>query len=185
MFRAAIAAIALLALPSCAHAQTEAQRDAPIVQATAHIVVEALAPSSYGDWRYDWAPVSARVSSFVHWHIFAPDPRGRAADAIVRRNGWVEGEGAQIGVSVFGNDSAVTMLSFEYDEFHNLDLLNALHAEGAEVSFQADYESYSEYVITPPERQPGLLTLRRVCTSEHSAVARRCHNEAELTFSIE
>lgn len=88
-----------------------------------------------------------------------------------------------IGVSVFGNDSAVTSLSFEYYEFTNLDLLDALRDAGANVSFQADYESYSEYVITSPGRETGLLTLKIICTPESSRAGRRCHNEADLTFN--
>jgi hypothetical protein len=183
MLRAALAAFVLLLAPAVGAQERHNLRDEPIVRAAANVLIQTLAPSGQGDWRYDWGAVSSRASRFVHWHIFEPDPRDRPADATVRRNGWIEAPGKQIGVSVFGGDRRVTMLSMEYHEFHNLDLLEALAAEGAQVSFQADYESHSEYIITPPGREAGLLTMRRVCTSPRSAAAQRCHNEAELTFA--
>jgi hypothetical protein len=182
MRRAALAMLVLLCASAASAQERQSLRDEPIVRAAANVLIQTLGPSEYGDWRYDWGAVSSRVSRLVHWHIFEPDPRDRPAGAIVRRNGWIEVPGTHIGASVFGGDRRVTMLSLQYDEFHNLDLLEALAAEGAQVSFQADYESYSEYIITPPGREAGLLTLRRICTSPQSAAAQRCHNEAELTF---
>jgi len=103
----------------------------------------------------------------------------------VRRNGWLEASGAQTSVSVFGDDERVTALTFDYDEFTNLDLVDALGDAGARVSFQSDSELQSEYIVTPPGREPGLLILSRLCTSEHSAAAQRCHNNAELRFEFE
>jgi hypothetical protein len=181
--RLVVLALALVFAPAGQAQERQSLRDEPIVRAAANALIQTLAPSSYGDWSYHWGAVSSRVSRHVHWHIFEPDPRDRPADAIVRRNGWIEAPGEQIGASVFGDDRRVTMLSLEYNEFHNLDLLEALRAEGAEVSFQADYESYSEYIVTPPGRQAGLLTVRRTCTSSRSAAGQRCINSAELTFA--
>jgi len=185
--RALLAAVAIALLPACALAQEgRIDRSAtPIVIATANVIAQVLPESQYRDWGYRWDAVTARISRLVHWHIYAPDPRERPADAIVRRNGWLEAPGAQIGVSVFGGDDQVTAVSFDYDEFSNLDLLDALRDTGAEVSFQSDYESYSEYIITPPGREPGLLTLSRRCTSPNSAAAQRCSNGAELKFELE
>lgn len=183
MRRAAFALAVLLFAPVADAQERQSLRDEPIVRAAANVLIHTLAPSEQGDWRYDWGAVSPRVSQLVHWHMFEPDPRDRPADAIVRRNGWIEVPGQQIGVSVFGGDLRVTMLSLEYSAFHNLDLLEALAAEGAQVSFQTDYESYSEYIITPPGREAGLITVRRLCTSPQSAASQRCHNEAELTFA--
>jgi hypothetical protein len=182
MRRAALTALALMFVSSAAAQERQSLRDEPIVRAAAHVLIQTLAPSSYGDWGYDWGAVSSRVSRFVHWHIFEPDARDRPTGAIARRNGWIEAPGTQIGASVFGADDHVTMLSLEYNTFHNLDLIEALAAEGAQVSFRADYESYSEYIVTPPGRQAGLLTMRRTCTSLNSAAAQRCRNNAELTF---
>jgi len=174
-------------LPACAHAQDGRvdRSEAPIVRATANVIVQALPDSSYREWGYRWDAMRARISRFVHWHIFEPDARDRPAEAVVWRNGWVDTSGAQIDVLVFGDDRVVTALSFEYDEFTSLDLLDALRDAGAAVSFQADYESYSEYVVTPLERETGLLTLRHICTSARSAAAQRCHNVAELRFALE
>jgi hypothetical protein len=183
MLRSMFAAVVLLLGPAAGAQERQSLRDDPIVRAAANVLIQTLAPSGQGDWRYDWGAVSPRVSRLVHWHIFEPDPRDRPAGAIVRRNGWLEVPGKQIGVSVFGDDDHVTMLSMEYREFHNLDLLEALAAEGAQVTFRADYESYSEYIVTAPGREAGLLTVRRICTSPRSAAAQRCHNEAELTFT--
>jgi hypothetical protein len=185
--RAALIALAIALLPGCAHAQDGRvdRSETPIVRAAANVIIHALPENRYRAWGYRWDATSIRVSRIVHWHIYEPDPRDRPADAIVRRNGWIEAPGVQIGVSVFGRDAAVTALSLEYNEFTNLDLLDALADAGANVSFQADYESYSEYVITPPGREAGLLTMKRICTPEGSRAAQRCHNEAELTFEIE
>lgn len=185
--RAVLTALAIALLPACAHAQEGRidRSEAPIVRAIANVIVQTLPENQYRAWGYRWDAVSIRISRVVRWHIFAPDPRDRALDAIVRRNGWLEAPGAQIGVSVFGNDENATALSFEYDEFTNLDLLDALRDAGADVSFQSDYECYSEYIVTPPGREAGLLTLSRSCTSEHSAAAQRCHNAAELKFELE
>ena len=184
--RALLIAVAIALLPGCAHAQDGRidRSDTPDVRATANVVVQALAPNDLGDWRYRWDAVSIRVSRFVHWHIYAPDQRNRASDAIARRNGWLDLENANVDVSVFGTDDAVTVLSFEYP-FTNLDLLDALRDAGAEVSFQADYETYSQYVVTPPGRATGLLTTTRTCTPDGMRPAQRCQNGAELKFALE
>jgi len=185
--RAALIALAMTLLPAFAHAQEGRvdRSETPIVRAVADAIIQTLPESRYREWGYSWGAVSVRVSRIIHWHIFEPDPRDRPADAIVRRNGWVEAPGAQVGASVFGNDEKVTALSFEYSTFTNLDVLDALRDAGADVSFQADYETYSEYVIRPPDREPGLLTLSRTCTSPRSAAAQRCTNGAEIKFELE
>jgi hypothetical protein len=185
--RAALAAVAIAMTPACAHAQDGRldRSETPIVIATATVIIQASPESRYREWGHRWDAVTARISRLVHWHIYAPDPRDRPADAIVRRNGWLEAPGVLIGVSVFGGDEEVTAVSFDYDEFTNLDLLDALRDAGAEVSFQSDYESYSEYIVTPPGREPGLLTLSRTCTSPHAASAQRCTNGAEFKFALE
>lgn len=187
MLRVALIALAFVFMPGCAHAQEGRidRSETPAVRAIAHALIQSLPESRYRDWGYGWGPVSSRVSGLVHWHIFEPDPRDRPVDAIVRRNGWLDQEGASVGVSVFGNDETVTMLSFTYSNYTNLDVLDALRDVGADVSFQADYESYSEYIVTPPERAPGLLVLSRQCTSARSAAAQRCTNSAEMKFELE
>lgn len=178
--RFAFAALTIVMLPACTHAQGEAAR--PAEQAVAQVMIEALAPSSYGDWAYRWDAVSVRVSRHMHWHISKPDARDRPPDAAARRNGWIEAPGKQIGVSAFGGDEAVTSLNFETDAFHTLELVDALRQAGVEVRFQGDDESSSEYVITPQGRDYGVMRSARVCTSPESGAAERCHHEIELTF---
>lgn len=187
MLRAALFALAILAAPSCAHAQEGRfdRSETPIAIATANVIIQALPESQYANWGYRWDAMTIRITRLVRWHIYAPDPRDRPADAIVRRNGWLETPGASVGVSVFGNDETVTALSFDYNDFTNLDLLDALRDAGVQVSFQADYESYSEYIVTPPGREAGLLTLSRTCTSPRSAAAQRCSDGAELKFELD
>jgi hypothetical protein len=184
LMRALLVSLALVLAPAAAVAQinSETRAYAPIVQAVAGLMIEALAPSDYGDWAYDWGPVSARVSRHMHWHIFEPDPRDRPADAVVRRNGWIDGEGANVGVSVFGTDERVTMLTFEVRAFHTLYLLEALRAQGVDVRFVGDDESSSDYMLVAPGRREGRLTSTTVCTSPQSAAAQRCHNALTLRF---
>jgi len=170
------AALALLVTPA------RAQDEPTPVAAVAELMVKALAPRSYGDWAYRWGAVSIRISRDMHWHLFEPDARDRPADAVARRNGWITVRGQSVGISAFGGDQFVTHLTFELPAASTLTLVEALRMAGAEVSFQADYETYSEYVVTPAGRRPGLLTSTRICTSPQSAAAQRCHDEMTLTF---
>lgn len=153
-----------------------------MVRATANAIIQSLPESQYRDYGYRWDATSIRISRFIHWHIYEPDPRDRAPDAIARRNGWLDIEGATVEVSVFGNDDKVTMITFGYSGFTNLDVLDALRDAGVGVSFQADYDTYSEYLITLPGREPALLALRNSCTPDNMASARRCETSAEIEF---
>jgi hypothetical protein len=182
--RIALAALAFALLPACAHAQNDRvdRSEAPVVRATANAIIRSLPESQYSDYGYRWDATSIRVSRYIHWHIYAPDPRDRAPDAIVRRNGWLDVEGATVEVSVFGDDDEVTMLSFGYAEITNLDVLDALRDAGAAVTSRADYETYSEYLLAPPGREPALLRLGHSCTPDNMASARRCESSAEIMF---
>lgn len=186
MLRAALTALVLALTPASATAQVEARNaDHPDVRATANVIIQALPETQYRDWGLRWDAMSIRVSRFVHWHVYEPDRRDRPTDATVRRNGWIDGERWDVGLSIYGGDESVTMLVFEYDDFFALDLIEALRREGAIVSFQSDYESYSEYIVTPPGREAGLLTTRRNCSPEGARSAPRCQDSAELTFTLE
>lgn len=178
--RSAIFALALLLLPACAHAQGDpvGRGDLPDVRAPANIILLALPETEQREHGYRWDAVSIRISRFLHWHIYAPDRRDRPADAIVERHGWIECESEDIGVSIQGTNDRVTALSVDYDRFRALDLLEGLRREGADVRFQADYETYSEYVIVAP----GLLTTRRRCPPDTVRYAPHCQDSAELTF---
>jgi hypothetical protein len=186
MLRVVLIASALALTPTITHAQAEGDANNAMARETANVIIQAVSPNDYGDWRYRWDAVSIRVSRFLHWHIYEPDTRDRPEDAIVRRLGWIDTIGRRsIGVAVYGGDDGVTMMEFEVSGFNVLDLIAALRAEGAEVSFQSDYETYSEYVITPAGRAPALMTTRRTCPPETSARAQNCRTTAELTFTIE
>jgi hypothetical protein len=185
MLRAVLTALAFALLVAPASAQEPPRHaDDPDVRATANVIINALPETQYRDWGYRWDATSIRISRFVHWHIYEPERRDRPTDATVRRNGWIDGARWDVGISIYGGDETVTLLTFEYD-FFALDLLEALRREGAIVSFQADYESYSEYIVTPPGREPGLLTTRRNCSPERSARAPHCQDSADLTFTLE
>ena len=182
--RAALVVLAFAALTACAQTQGEVAPDPERGGArdVADIILQALPETQNRDWGYRWDAVSTRVSGRVHWHIYAPDARDRPDEFRVERNGWLSAGARQIGVSVFGTDERVTMLSFEYAGFSSLELLEGLRVAGATVSFQSDYETYSEYIVTPPGRATGVLTMRRTCTPERAALAQRCQDSAELTF---
>lgn len=182
--RAMLAALAFALMPACAYAQHEVvpHPERAGVREVAEIIIQALPETQYRDWGYRWDAMSARVSGRMHWHIYAPDARDRPADFEVKRHGWVSAGANQIGVSVFGADERVTMLSFDYAGFNALDLLEGLRVAGAEVSFQSDYETYSEYIVTPPGRAAGMLIMRRTCAPEEAVSARHCQDSAELTF---
>jgi hypothetical protein len=186
MLRFAIAALAFALLPACAHAQNGRVdlSETPIVRATANAIIQSLSESQYRAHGYRWDAMSIRISRLIHWHIYEPDPRNREPQAIVRRNGWLDEAGAQVTVSVFGDDEKVTALSFSYSAFTNLHVLDALRDAGAEVAFQADYETYSEYIVRAPNREAALLTTRRTCTPDGMASMRRCENGTEVTFQM-
>ena len=183
MWRAALAALALFASASCAHAQ-ERRDDGVAAQAVARVMIEALAPASGGDRAYGWDALSIRVSRHMHWHLVAPDPLDRAPDGLTRRNGWITAQGSEVGVSAHGPDERVSQLKFEVSAFYTQTLLEALRAEGVDVAFQADWEESSEYLITPPGREGGMLTSARVCTPPESRATQRCHNELTLAFEL-
>ena len=161
-------------------ARAEGERSAE--DAVARIIVEALAPNGETASAYRWDAVSTRVSRHMHWHIYAPDPRDRGEED-VRRNGWIAAADRDVSVSVLGGDTNVTRLSFTLPvAVTSLEVLGAIRRTGAEVSFQADFESYSEYWIAPAGRDAATLSSHRICTSPYSAARQRCHDELVLTF---
>jgi hypothetical protein len=172
--------ILTLALFFASPANAHEEREVPA--AIAGIMVEALAPTSYGEWAYDWGAVSARISSRMHWHLFEPDPRERPHDYVAQRNGWIDAMGDSIGVSAFGDDDNVRELSFEIDRF-GVDVLGALVADGVTVETLSESERQSRYRIIAPERQPGWLTRTRHCTSPRSRAAQRCWQTYVLRFA--
>jgi hypothetical protein len=182
MLRAALAALALLAFTGCAHAE-EGGGDARAAEATARVIIAALAPAADGVRGQHWDALSTRVSRHMHWHLHGPDIE-LAPDAIVRRNGWIDGEGAQIDVSAHGPAERVSHLTFELHDLNTLTLLDALRAQGAEVSFQADWEESSDYVVSAPGRDSAMLTSTRICRPPESRAGPSCHIELTLAFDL-
>lgn len=166
-------------------AATPAQaEELPSDQAMARVMASALAPTSYGDWAYRWDAVSSRVSSLMHWHLPDPDDRDRPTGAEVRRNGWINSVGRQIGVSAFGGDDGVRALTFRSNDDVDVEtLLGALHAQGVEVEIRSE-ATRLVYVLTPAGRRSGVLTAVTECTSPHSRAAQRCWTDYTLELAL-
>lgn len=183
------AALAVMAFAVQAHAQEQPTAE----QAMARLIHAALAPSSYGDWRYRWDAVSIRISSMMHWHIFGPDKPGEEA---ITRRGWISVPGEQIGVSAHGRGETVASLAFELKSWRKPDgdgagLLSALAAEGVTATeterrdppelFHTD-TPVIVYRLSAPERDERTLTRTVSCTSPMSAAAPRCSVSYELSL---
>lgn len=156
-----------------------AQEAAPDL-AAARLIVEALPQTGDADWVYRWDAVSIRVSRHMHWHLPDPDPRERPADAVLRRNGWIDALGAHVGVTAYGDDAGVRELVFELRRAG--DVMARLAEEGVAVETLREGETESEFRITPPGRRAGHLTRERRCTHPGSRAARRCWMIYTLRF---
>jgi hypothetical protein len=177
--RGAIAVIlfALCAAPAYAQAQSERA-----YAATARLMVEVLAPSSYGDWAYSWGAVSSRISRHMHWHLPDPDPRDRGGDAEIRRNGWIDEQGRNVGVTAIGDEARVLKLHFRIDDTRSEHaLLDALRASG-DVQVEQAPEPFARYTLTPRDRDAASLERVLSCTSPRSAAAQRCWLDYTLTL---
>lgn len=182
MLTRALIAVLALTLAGCAHAKAP-DRTARMAEATARVVIAALPREGEGVRDQDWTALSIRVSRHLHWGLHGPDIE-LAPDAVVRRNGWIDADGAQIGVAALGVAERVTQLGFELHQLDTLALLEALRAQGAEVSFQADWEESSEYVVRAPGRESAILTSARVCRPPESRAGPYCHTELTLAFEL-
>lgn len=183
--RSLLVALALTLSASCTHAPVIDQEEERAADIVARIIIEALAPASYGDWAYDWGAVSARVSRHMHWHVFGPDPRELEEGAVARRNGWISARGQSVGISAFGDRESVTHMTFEVRDGTTLDYLEALRAVGTDVSFAADWEESSDYVVGVPGRDSAELTSTRICRPPESRAGPSCRIELTLRFSRE
>lgn len=181
--RAVFLALAFVVLANCAHSPATASEEERAQHIVARIIIEALAPETYGAWAYDWGAVSARVSRHMHWHLFGPDARELAEGAVARRNGWISARGQNVGISAFGDREKVTHMSFELRDGATADYLGALRAAGAEVSFAADWEEASDYVVHVPGRDSAELTSARICRPPESRAGPSCRIELTLRFS--
>jgi hypothetical protein len=176
MLRGALTAAFVLALASCAH---ERSRDPahPVAASASDFIIEAIAPADDGD-QYRWEAFTARVSGSMQWSA----PPGTTPEGGVRREGRLRGSG--LGVVATGDATYVTALSIDANAVHGQTMLDALRANGrAEVTFQGDYESYSEYVITPAGADIALLTTNSTCIPFDPQPGEVCRNYVTLTFS--
>ena len=180
MIRAVLLATAFAVLAGCSHASSVARDEPGAHDIVARIIIEALAPESYGDWAYTWGAVSARVSRHMQWHLFGPDPRELEEGAVARRNGWISARGQSVGISAFGDRENVTYMTFELRDGQALEYLEALRAAGAEVSFAADWEESSDYVVSIAGRDPAELTSARMCRPPQSRAGPSCRIELTL-----
>ncbi|MFN3462486.1 MAG: hypothetical protein ACK4X1_00290 [Terricaulis sp.] len=151
----------VLSPPAQAHEELEPSA------AIAGVIVQALAPVSYGDWAYDWGALSARISGRMRWHLFEPDPPERPPNYVAQRNGWIDADGQSIGVSASGDEDDVRELSFEVRRL-DIDVLGALAATGVTVETLRQSEGQSHYRLVADERRPGWLTRTRECTHPRS-----------------
>jgi hypothetical protein len=170
-----------------------AQEQQSAEAAMAAVIRNALAPASYGDWRYSWSAVSSRISSLMHWHLYGPETGDETS---IKRNGWISASGQQIGVSAHGEGDTVLSLTFEIKKWRFVEsdhdaLAAALAADDVamvETARRAPPEFYHTdtpvvvYSLTAPERDPGILTRTESCTSPRSAAAQRCEVSYELAL---
>lgn len=177
MLRAVLTAALAIVLTSCAH---ERARDPehPAVVATAQFIIQAIALEGSEDYR--WEAIDARISNAVRWSAFES---GAAEGVEIRREGRLGSGGSERGVVALGDRATVGAFSIDTDAFHGLALLDALRAAGAEVSFQGDYESYSEYVVTPVGGDTALLTTNSTCILFETHPPGACRNYVTLTFN--
>jgi hypothetical protein len=177
MLRAALTAAFAVLLTSCAHERSNDAED-PAVVAVAYFIIHAVAPVESED--YSWEAFSARVAESLAWR----SPQSSAVlEAVVRREGRLTGRGGGQGVVIVGDRAHVRTLSIDADSFHAVALLEALRAAGAEVSFQGDYESFSEHVLTPAGRDVALLTTNSTCIPFDPQPGEVCRNYVTLTFN--
>jgi hypothetical protein len=184
MLRRELLAFAALALISCAHKPIN-DPTAPIVQATARVMIAALAEEQSPQRGYGWDALFARIADDAHWHAAAPDSADGPPDAIRQRDGWIEAGSVHMPIAAQGLDDRVTQMKFEHmNAFYALALLESLAAQGATVSFQADYESFSEYVVSAPGRESALLTIANSCPPLEENAGRDCGQMLTLAFEL-
>lgn len=189
----ALRSLAAALLAGAITVPASAQQPASTEKSVARVIHGAMAPSSYGDWRYRWDAVSARISSLMHWHIYGRDP---ADDDTLTRRGWISTPGLQIGVSAYGDGETVSSLAFEVHGRRAVDatedaVLVALSAEGVaanEIEQREPPEFFHTetpiiiYRLSAPQREEATLTISESCTSPRSAAAQRCSINYELAL---
>jgi hypothetical protein len=171
-----VTAFALL-LTSCA-TQRSADSTHPVAVAAGRFVIEAV-PATGSDDDYRWEAFDARVANAIHWSSAVSSTH----DGGIAKEGRLNEAGLRVVAT--GSLTYVTELSIDTDAVHAVAVLDALRQAGADVSFQADYESYSEYIVTPRGRDVALLTTHTTCIPFEPQPGVVCRNYLTLKFNPE
>lgn len=175
MLRAALSVVFALMLVSCAN-QRSSNPSHPVAAAAAHFIVQAIGLTESGD-EYRWQTFEARVADGVRWRA----PSSTLADGAVRRDGVLMGSG--INIVATGDATYVTALSIDTDAVNGVAVLEALQQAGSEVSFQGDFETYSEYVVTPRGRDTAVVAAKSICSPFDPHPEEPCRNYVTLTLN--
>jgi hypothetical protein len=91
----------------------------------------------------------------------------------------------RVDVSAQGPEDRVAAFVVEHPElFFAITLIEALREQGAEVSFAADYETYSEYVVSMPGRESAYLTMATSCSPFEPRPPEGCTHTLTLAFEL-
>lgn len=163
----------------------------PTDAAVARIVVDVLAPTSWGAHPYSWEAVSIRISRRMHWHLAPPDRTTTPQGGLYRRNGWVEsGPNRSAAISAWGDADRVRTLDFELRRTFGSDrgaeppeaFAAALRAMGATVEKRDSPNVLAAYTLSMPGKRPALLAFTRTCTNPNAAAMPRCEISASLAL---
>lgn len=175
MLRTALTAVFALMLTSCA-SQRSNNPAHPVAAAASHFIIQAIGPTDSGD-EYRWETFEARVGGGVRWRA----PASTIAEGEVRRDG-VLAEGG-LNIVATGDAAYVTALSIDTDAVNGVAVLEALRQAGAEVSFQGDFETYSEFVVTPSGRDTAVVATKSICSPFDPHPEEPCRNYVTLTLN--
>jgi hypothetical protein len=195
-----LALTCLITLAPLAAAQgAPPEGEATARQAMARVIVEAMVPTSRTSYGRDWDALSVRISRHLHWHLAAPDQViDRTSPTGIRRNGWIEDDQEQIGVSAYGFES-VDSLTFALsprrtpaepetsDPDADDTIITALKAIGVTAIPLPSRPNFSgiatmAWNLDADGRDRTQLVRSMLCTPEGSAAARMCGATYELVL---
>lgn len=175
MLRAALSAVFALMLTSCANQRSDNPAH-PVAVAASHFIIQAIGPTESGD-EYRWEAFEARVADRVRWR----SPALTIAEGEVRRDG-VLAEGG-LNIVATGDATYAKVLSIDTDAVNGIAVLEALRQAGAQVSFQGDFETYSEFVVTPSGRDTAVMATKSICSPFDPHPEEPCRNYVTLTLN--
>jgi hypothetical protein len=158
-------------------------QDAASVEALGAGIAGLMAVSRW-ELSMTWRAVGARARD-IHWHLAEPGQPDEAG--VIRRTGWVDGGGSQIGLAVCGDDQHVLKLvarmSGEPAPTGTPALVAALEASGVTVRSVLGQYDVRTYRLGREARGNAHLVLSGGCTPEGSAAMRRCWTDVQVFFS--